>query len=527
MPGPGSLTSYNIAPGQSQGDIDLKKKMALQLMMEGSSAAPVQHWTQALARAVQGGMGGYELYKQDQEDQADREKARGIVSALSGGPVSTPVPMPGSAPIDPTQPRGIRNNNPLNIESGKFTQGQPGYTGSDGRFAQFSAPDQGQAAADKLLQVYAGKGINTVAGIVNRWAPPSDNNPTPTYAATVAKQIGVDPNAPINIADPSVRQKIIGAMAQFENGKPVQMAPVGAPVDQPRGGLGDERRQQLISTLMQTRAGAAMGQQLFAKELDREANRTRPLTEGEKTTYPGAVAIEASGKPIFPPPSTSVQLSTVANPVLEGVGKQIVDQRTNAQTAALQTIPSVHDARRALDMGATTGAFAEGRVDLAKVGSLFGINDPSKIENTEVLRAAVGNGVLAHIKSLGANPSNADRDYIEKVQGGQIKLEEGSIRRILDIQEKYARQTIRNFNDSSKKLIDASPEGTYKQIAPLMKFDEPGPYVAPPNVTGSAPANSGEPAKATPVKVTSPDEARKLPKGTPIILPDGSPGIVP
>jgi hypothetical protein len=30
-----------------------------------------------------------------------------------------------------------------------------------------------------------------------------------------------------------------------------------------------------------------------------------------------------------------------------------------------------------------------------------------------------------------------------------------------------------------------------------------------------------------PIKVTSPEEAKKLPPGTQIILPDGSPGVVP
>jgi hypothetical protein len=38
----------------------------------------------------------------------------------------------------------------------------------------------------------------------------------------------------------------------------------------------------------------------------------------------------------------------------------------------------------------------------------------------------------------------------------------------------------------------------------------------------AAPAGAGQP-----VKVSSPEEARKLPSGTPIILPDGRTGTVP
>jgi hypothetical protein len=40
-------------------------------------------------------------------------------------------------PQSSSAPRGIRNNNPLNLETSSFTQHQPGFTGSDGRFGQF------------------------------------------------------------------------------------------------------------------------------------------------------------------------------------------------------------------------------------------------------------------------------------------------------------------------------------------------------------------------------------------------------
>jgi hypothetical protein len=43
--------------------------------------------------------------------------------------------MPPETAVAAGTPRGIRNNNPLNIEAGDFTKGQPGFTGSDGRFA--------------------------------------------------------------------------------------------------------------------------------------------------------------------------------------------------------------------------------------------------------------------------------------------------------------------------------------------------------------------------------------------------------
>lgn len=115
-------------------------------------------------------------------------------------------------------PRGLRNDNPGNIEDGKFAQSQPGYAGSDGRFAKFASPEAGVNAAAGLLGRYGKQGINTIEGIVSKWAPSADGNNVGNYAAFVAKQLGVSPNQPLNMADPQVRRQVATAMAQFENG---------------------------------------------------------------------------------------------------------------------------------------------------------------------------------------------------------------------------------------------------------------------------------------------------------------------
>src|SRR6185312_13821957 len=103
------------------------------------------------------------------------------------------------------------------------------YAGSDGRFAKFQTPDHGVAAASSLLDNYGGKGLNTVADIIGRWAPASDGNNVSAYAADVAGKLGLDPNAPI---PPQLRPQLIAAMAQHENGRPAPgtVAGAGAPV---------------------------------------------------------------------------------------------------------------------------------------------------------------------------------------------------------------------------------------------------------------------------------------------------------
>lgn len=120
-------------------------------------------------------------------------------------------------------PRGIRNNNPGNIEDGGFARSVPGYKGSDGRFAVYDTPEAGNAAQTKLLQSYGKRGVNTVEGIVNRWAPPKEND-TGAYVRFVAQKAGLDPRAPIDMNDPAVVSRVQAAMAEHENGRPVAQA---------------------------------------------------------------------------------------------------------------------------------------------------------------------------------------------------------------------------------------------------------------------------------------------------------------
>ena len=146
---------------------------------------------------------------------------------LSGYSNEELMALAGVGSSAPKQPRGLRNNNPLNLEA---TVNWTGMQGNDGRFAVFPDMETGVAAADRNLQTYHQKyGINTVEGIVNRWAPPTENN-SRAYAQTVAQKIGVDPSAPLDMADPQVRRSVLDAMADVENGRNVDLG--AAPMQQ-------------------------------------------------------------------------------------------------------------------------------------------------------------------------------------------------------------------------------------------------------------------------------------------------------
>lgn len=115
-------------------------------------------------------------------------------------------------------PRGIRNNNPGNIRA-DGTPWQGLVAGSDPSFATFESPEAGIRALAKNLLTYQDKhGLNTVMGIVNRWAPPGENN-TQAYVNAVSKEMGVQPGDNINLRDPETLSKLTKAIIRHENGR--------------------------------------------------------------------------------------------------------------------------------------------------------------------------------------------------------------------------------------------------------------------------------------------------------------------
>lgn len=139
-------------------------------------------------------------------------------------PASTP-PAGGVAPAPPPPrpgglaPRGLRNNNPLNLTISPFTRSQPGFKGTDsgGRYATFDSPESGLGAARSLLGSYARRGFDTPAEIINRWAPSAENGAsTENYIRSVAGRLGIGANDVV----PSNRYgDLVSAMSDFENGR--------------------------------------------------------------------------------------------------------------------------------------------------------------------------------------------------------------------------------------------------------------------------------------------------------------------
>lgn len=113
-------------------------------------------------------------------------------------------------------PRGLRNNNPGNIEIGEKWQGLSNKQ-IDTRFCTFSEMCYGCRALLKVLQTYHNKHkLNTVRAIISRWAPNNENN-TVAYVNAVARALGVSPVESLKFT--KTTYIMLGkAIAKHENG---------------------------------------------------------------------------------------------------------------------------------------------------------------------------------------------------------------------------------------------------------------------------------------------------------------------
>ena len=64
-----------------------------------------------------------------------------------------------------------------------------------------------------------GSAIDTVQEIIDRWAPPSDNNPTDAYAEFVRKQLGLAVEQQLDVYNYDTMAGLVKAIIQFENGE--------------------------------------------------------------------------------------------------------------------------------------------------------------------------------------------------------------------------------------------------------------------------------------------------------------------
>ena len=123
------------------------------------------------------------------------------------------------------EPRGIRNNNPLNIRKGNNWKGErPNQT--DKAFEEFESMQMGIRAGFVILRNYiTGYGgrtrpFNTIEKIVSKWAPITENA-TGRYIDFVCKDTGLSRFQKIDFKNRAQMVAIVDAMIFVECGQRV------------------------------------------------------------------------------------------------------------------------------------------------------------------------------------------------------------------------------------------------------------------------------------------------------------------
>lgn len=116
------------------------------------------------------------------------------------------------------KPRGLRNNNPGNIRLGGDRWMGEIRPSADSDFCQFCDMAHGYRALIKLLQNYRRRyGYRTIAEMINRWAPSTENN-TSAYVCDVCRQLQVPSSYVIDVDDRESMCALAAAISRHENG---------------------------------------------------------------------------------------------------------------------------------------------------------------------------------------------------------------------------------------------------------------------------------------------------------------------
>ena len=119
--------------------------------------------------------------------------------------------------------RGLNNRNPGNIRQSKGRYKGEVRPSRDPAFKQFETMAWGYRAIFVLLHTYRTRhGLRTIAAMIARWAPPSENK-TELYIRTVSRRSGIPADRPLDTRDRRTMITIAAAISFVENGTTADM----------------------------------------------------------------------------------------------------------------------------------------------------------------------------------------------------------------------------------------------------------------------------------------------------------------
>lgn len=114
--------------------------------------------------------------------------------------------------------RGLRNCNPGNIRRSNTKYQGEKTPSTDSAFKQFESLEWGYRALFMLLHTYRVRGYgDTIAKMISRYAPPSENN-TEAYISRLCRATGFERDMPLDTLDAEQMVPVVCAISAVENG---------------------------------------------------------------------------------------------------------------------------------------------------------------------------------------------------------------------------------------------------------------------------------------------------------------------
>lgn len=429
-------SSYMIAPGER--DAFMRRKLAAELYQKSVSPQPIDHWTQGLAQMLNAGLSGYKMHQLDQQERDETAKGNEMIAKLlaGGGPPAAPA-MPSEPTAPTTGPRMAA-----------------ALTGGPDPVAPPRPPVQSTPKVwgdDEAVKA----GLYDPPKAAPMPAPPVAPMPPAPIPAQTANGGTVAPGTTLQ---PGLNREALLAMLGNRQTRPMAQGIVQAQIAEqfkPRDQWIDEKGPDGSFYQRHVRTGER-------KVLEKsDVLPEQAVIQKERIAKAGKQEINIGG----------------------GSDKQIfdaMDESSKAARAAATGLGGLREASAALQAGVITGAGADVRLGLQKVGAALGIADSDKIVNTETFRAAIAPQVAAMLKSTvgTANISNSDREFAEKAAGGNINLDDKSIVRLVGIMERAGSAIVESHQKRLEKVYPDAEK--FARERALFGVDMPAPPIAPP-----------------------------------------------
>lgn len=151
--------------------------------------------------------------------------------------------------------------------------------------------------------------------------------------------------------------------------------------------------------------------------------------------------------------STSVTID--AGSLAKAMGVDVGKQAAGIE-GKYSALDSLKEAKKMLKSGIYAGAYGPEQMAAAKY-TLGAAGSKQRVENTEQFMSHIGNVVIPRLQEFGGNDSVEELRYLQRVMGGEQRLEPKSLERILDAADRKINRGIERVQSQTQAAGKKAP----------------------------------------------------------------------